>query len=180
MEPCDPPDSFTGYENELRTVSGGDSVEVAQRNPLCTAGVRTLYVAVDDSGDPIYAQWLVRVHEQDALHDLTDGLFPQLREGEALLEGAYTFLSARGQGVMTDGMAQLLANARGAGDRKAYTYVAERNIPSLRGCANVGFGPDHVRLVVRRFGMLKIRRLPLDEASLARWTAAVAPLAAPL
>jgi len=174
MEPRDP-ESFTGFENELGKVSGAESLDVAQRNPFCTAGVRTLYVAVDGSGDPIYAQWLVRADEQRALHQLTKGLFPELGEGEALLEAAYTFVGARGQGVMTDGMAQLLSFARSAGDRTAYTYVAEGNIPSLRGCANVGFEPDHLRLVVRRFGMSKIRRLPLDDASLASWTAAVAP-----
>ena len=45
---------------------------------------------------------------------------------------------------MADGMSQLLASARDAGDLKAYTYVDEGNIPSLRGCANVGFEPDHL------------------------------------
>ena len=61
---------------------------------------------------------------------------------------------------MADGMAQLLADALAAGDRKVYTYVTEGNIPSLRGCANVGFEPDHA---------------PVDAASKATWDEAVAP-----
>lgn len=169
------PESFIGFDNELPLVSGADSVAVAQRKRFCAAGVRTLYVSVDDSGNPVYSQWLVRSDNQEALHRITSGLFPQLGEGEALLEGAYTFVSARGQGVMADGMSQLLASARDAGDLKAYTYVDEENVPSLRGCANVGFEPDHLCLVVRRFGIRKIRRTTVDDASRAHWEAAVAP-----
>ena len=169
------PESFVGFDNELRLVSGADSVAVAQRKRFCAAGVRTLYVSVDDSENPIYAQWLVRSDNQEVLHRISNGLFPQLGEGEALLEGAYTFVSARGQGVMADGMSQLLASARDAGDLKAYTYVDEGNIPSLRGCANVGFEPDHLCLVVRRFGIRKIRHTTVDDASRAHWEAAVAP-----
>jgi hypothetical protein len=176
MEVVDP-GSFTGFDDELRSVSRGESVEVVQRKPLCDAGARTLYVSFDETGSPIYAQWLVRTDDQEVWHRLTNGLFPELGEGEVLLEGAYTFVSARGQGVMADGMAQLLASARDSGDRRAYTYVAVGNVPSLRGCANVGFEPDHLRLVVRRFGIRKIRRVPVDDSTWALWEEAVAPRA---
>jgi hypothetical protein len=169
------PGSFNGFKEELLRVSGGNSVEVSGRQEFCDGGVKTLYVSVDESGGPIYAQWLVRQDDQEALHSIKGDLFPQLGEREALLEGAYTFVSARGKGAMADGMAQLLADARAAGDRKAYTYVAAGNIPSLRGCANVGFEPDHVRLVVNRFGIRGIKHAPLDAASQATWDAAVAP-----
>ena len=172
MKPRDPA-SFSGFEEELGRVSDGDAVEVAQRQSLCAAGVRSLFVAVDDSGAAIYAQWLVRSDEQEALHRVTHGLFPQLGEGEALVEGAYTFVSFRKLGVMADGMSQLLVQARDAGDQKVFTYVAEENIPSLRGCANVGFLPDHVRRDVRRLGLRRVRRGPLDASSEASWAAAV-------
>ena len=174
MAPYDP-ESFNGFEDELPRVSGGDAVEVAQRQGLCAAGVRTLYVAVDDSDVPIYAQWLVRRDEQDALHRATHGIFPQLGEGEALVEGAYTFLSYRRFGAMADGMHQLLVRARDSGDRKVFTYVALTNIPSLRGCANVGFVPDHVRRDTRRLGLRRVRRVPLDGLSNAIWAEAVKP-----
>jgi len=169
------PGSFTGFKEELSRASGANSVELFGRQEYCDGGVRSLYVSVDESGGPIYAQWLVRRDDQEALHNIKGDLFPQLGEDEGLLEGAYTFVSARGQGAMTDGMAQLLAAARDAGDRKVYTYVAEGNIPSLRGCANVGFEPDHLRLVVNRFGIRKVTHAPVDAASQARWDKAVAP-----
>ncbi|HMI99555.1 MAG TPA: hypothetical protein VK488_06975 [Gaiellaceae bacterium] len=172
MEPRDTA-SFSGFEDELDRVSGGGAVEVVQRQSLCVAGVQTLYVAVDDSGAPIYAQWLVRRDEQEALHRATHGLFPQLGEGDALVESAYTFVSYRKLGAMADGMRQLLVRARDAGDRRVFTYVAEGNIPSLRGCANVGFVPDHLRLATLRLGLRRTRRVPLDASSEASWAATV-------
>jgi hypothetical protein len=172
MEPQDTA-SFSGFDDELERVSNGDRVDVADRQRLCAAAVQKLYVAVDDAGLPIYAQWLVRPGEQEALHSTTNGLFPQLGEGEALVEGAYTFVSFRRLGAMADGMHQLLVSARDAGDQKVFTYVAMDNTPSLRGCGNVGFVPDHLRRDVRRFGLRRVRRLPLDASSQARWSAAV-------
>lgn len=172
MEPRDTA-SFGGFVDELDRVSGGDAVEVVQRQSLCAAGVQTLYVAVDDSGEPIYAQWLVRGDEQEALHRATNGLFPQLGEGEALVEGAYTFVNSRKLGAMTDGMRQLLVRARDSGDQTVFTYVAEGNVPSLRGCAIVGFVPDHLRLDTRRLGLRRTGRVPLDSSSEARWAATV-------
>jgi hypothetical protein len=170
MEPRDTT-SFRGFEDELDRVSGG--VGLVQRQGLCAAGVKTLYVAVDDSGESIYAQWLVRSDEQEALHRATHGLFPQLGEGEALVEGAYTFANFRKLGAMTDGMRQLLVRARESGDQRVFTYVAEANVPSLRGCASVGFVPDHLRLDTRRLGFRRTRRVPLDASAKASWDAAV-------
>jgi hypothetical protein len=163
--------SFSGFVDELDRVSGG--VGLVQRQGLCAARVQTLYVAVHDSGEPIYAQWLVRSDEQEALHQATHGLFPQLGEGEALVEGAYTFVNFRKLGAMTDGMRQLLVRARDSGDRTVFTYVPEGNVPSLRGCASVGFVLDHLRIDIRRLGLRRTRRVPVDASSEARWAATV-------
>jgi hypothetical protein len=70
-------------------------------------------------------------------------------------------------------MSQLLERARDAGDRTVFTYVSQENIPSLRGCARVGFVPDHLRRDVRRLGLRRTRRVPLDPSSGGRWAAAV-------
>jgi hypothetical protein len=165
--------SFRGFDDELERVSGGDRVEVAHRRRLCAAAVETLYVAVDDSGVPIYAQWLVRRHQQAALHRVTHGLFRQLGQGEALVEGAYTFVNFRRLGAMVDGMSQLLVRARDAGDERVFTYVAVDNIPSLRGCAEAGFVPDHLQRTHGRFGVRHVYAIPLDALSEKRWAEAV-------
>ena len=165
--------SFRGFDDELERVSGGDRVEVAHRRRLCAAALETLYVAVDDSGMPIYAQWLVRRHQQAALHRVTHGLFRQLGQGEALVEGAYTFVNFRRLGAMVDGMSQLLVRARDAGDESVFTYVAQDNIPSLRGCAEAGFVPDHLQRTRGRFGVRHVTGIPLDALSEKRWAEAV-------
>ena len=88
--------------------------------------------------------------DQDLIGASGAGKYAKLAGGEVLLEGAYTFTRFRGVGAMADGMWQLLAMARRDGARCAFTYVADDNIPSLRGCANVGFVADHVHFSVRR------------------------------
>ena len=82
-------------------------------------------------------------------------------------------MSYRKLGAMADGMMQLLVRARENGDRRVFTYVDDGNVPSLRGCANVGFVPDHLRLHTRRLGLRRTRRVPLDASSEARWAASV-------
>jgi RimJ/RimL family protein N-acetyltransferase len=166
-------ESFSGFDDEVAQAGPADRVEVLGRLRFRRAGVTTLYVASDDAGRPIYAQWLVTSGDQDRLHAVTGGTFPRLGEGEALVEGAYTFTAYRKQGAMADGMAQLLRIARDGGARSAITYVSDDNVPSLRGCARVGFDLDHVRVTTRRLGVRRSRRAPLDDAARAAWRAAV-------
>lgn len=168
------PRAFTGFDEELPSAAGGDAVEVTQRMRLCRAGVTTLYVARSEEGESIYAQWLVRHDDQGPLHAVTGGLFPDLEQGEALVEGAYTFVAFRKLGVMADGMHQLLAAAQAAGDEYVFTYVSSANIASLRGCANAGFVPDHLRVDSWRLGRRSIERVPLTEAARQTWATAVA------
>jgi hypothetical protein len=172
MQPADPA-AFEGFSAELERVRGREAFELTQRVHFCRAGVRTLFVAASDAGEPIYAQWLVRPDEQRALHRAARRLFPELHDGEALVEGAYTFVAYRRLGAMADGMHQLLARAREAGDRSVLTYVDADNVASLRGCAHVGFVADHVRKNLWCLGRRFVRRRPLDESAEARWSAAV-------
>lgn len=168
------PASFGGFESELQRTGEADSIEVLARLRFCRGGVTTLYVAEDEHGEPIYAQWLVRRADQDRLRAVTGALFPPLAESEALVEGAYTFLNFRGCGAMADGMHQLLRAARDGGAESAITYVTDDNVPSLRGCAKAGFELDHVRLTTRRLGVRKSVRAPLDGSARRAWAEALA------
>jgi len=93
-----------------------------------------------------------------------------LADDEALVEGAFTFPTFRGLGVMADGMGQLLSRARRQGVRSVLTYVAEDNLASLRGCARVGFSLDHLRVNRRRLGRRSSVVSPPDEPACAAWT----------
>lgn len=165
---------FAGFEEELRRSGEDDSLEVLGRARFCRGGVTTMYVASDEQGAPIYAQWLVTSADQDRLHAVTGGLFPPLHDGEVLVEGAYTFIAFRKLGVMADGMHQLLVIARDAGAHSAITYVTDDNVPSLRGCARAGFDLDHVRMTTRRLGIRRSVRRPLDDDARAAWQRALA------
>jgi hypothetical protein len=167
--------SFDGFAGELDRVNGPEAIEILVRAWSCAAGVRTLYVATGGDGAPLYCQWLITEHDQSAMHAHSPDRYPALWPGEVLLEGAYTFTGGRGQGVMADGMWQLLDRARSGGARTAITYVAQDNVPSLRGCANVGFHPDHVRRHLRRAGRIRSSFDRLDVEAQAAWDAATAP-----
>ncbi len=92
---------------------------------------------------------------------------------EALIEAAYTFSAYRGKGLMGEGMGQLLLKAREAGAQRVWTYVALDNVASLRGCARVGFVPDHLRRNWRRLGSTHTEFLPLSLEAMALWDQSV-------
>lgn len=174
MEPVTPT-SFGQFGTELERVSGDDYQEVFDRVRMCENDVRTLYVATDADGEAIYAQWLVEPAEQAPLHRTTPLIFPQLQTGDMLVEGAYTFSRFRRLGAMGDGMHQLLQFAGAKGARRVLTYVSEGNVSSLRGCANAGFAPDHLRITRRRLGARRILWRPLDEEARGTWARATEP-----
>jgi hypothetical protein len=164
---------FRGFADELPRSHGNDYVELLLRVGLSDAGVRTLYVAESD-GRPAYAQWLIRQADQDVIHEHSPGRYERLHEDEVLLEGAYTFIDFRRLGAMGDGMGQLLYLARAEGARSAITYVAADNVPSLRGCANVGFELDHARWSVRRLGRRRSLMRDVDPRAREAWARATA------
>jgi hypothetical protein len=76
---------------------------------------------------------------------------------------------------MSDGMAPLLRIARDRGGRCVITYVGPENVPSLRGCAGVGFELDHRRLDVRRLARRTSVVQPLHDIAGQSWEAAMTP-----
>jgi GNAT superfamily N-acetyltransferase len=164
---------FRGFDTEIAQSRGTNYVELLFRRGLCDSGVQELYVAYSD-GKPAYAQWLTREDDQDRLHEHSPGRYDPLESDEVLLEGAFTFAEFRRMGVMADGMSQLLHIAKEEGASSAITYVPINNLPSLRGCSNVGFDLDHVRVSVRRFGRRRGFAHEPDEAAEMAWAEATA------
>jgi len=160
-------------KQELAKADTDDALELVNRRRMCERGVEVLFIARSDSGEPIYVQWLVGQQEQHLLHALSPHLFPHLVEGEFLVEAAYTFAAFRRLGVMTDGMHQLVEEAQTIGGTSVLTYVSFGNVGSLRGCAAVGFEPDHVRVTTRRLGWRRSMYRPLDDEALREWRLAV-------
>jgi len=161
--------AFRGFADELGVATGSDYAQVLLRESLCQSGLGELYVAGDPDGAPIYAQWLMRPRDRAALTLHSPGRYVELGDGDGLVEGAYTFTRFRQLGAMRDGMAKLLQIAAAGGMTAVYTYVEAHNIPSLRGCADVGFVPDHMSESVRRVGRRTTSMRPVTEHDRSLW-----------
>lgn len=177
MEPVDWK-CYGAFATEFALVTGHDAVEVYARERLREAGVSGAHQTVSENGEAAFVHWLVMASAQDGLHRFQPGRYRHLGPDEALIEGAYTFTAYRGKGLMIEGMGQLLVKARDAGAKTAWTYVALENLPSLRGCARVGFEPDHLRRNRRRLGAMQTEFLPLTLEAMAMWDQSVPAAAA--
>jgi RimJ/RimL family protein N-acetyltransferase len=122
------------------------------------------YVAIDErDGSPCYVQWLLKPAQNDFIRRLNT--FPLLKDGEALLENAYTPPSHRGLGIMSAAMARIAEQATDFGARYVMTFVGLDNIASLKGCRRAGFAPDMLYYRDDRlFGLIRRNRYePLPE-----------------
>ncbi len=172
LERCD---HFEGFDAELKRATGADYGRALRRKRLHEQGVRTLHVALDSDRTPVYVQWLITPSEKPVLDERDPGYWPPLRQDEVLLEFAYTFTPFRGLGVMADGMGQLLRVGEALGAKSAVTYVRWDNVPSLRGCAKVGFDLDHVKTVSMRLGTRRSTISASTDVDLENWRQAIAP-----
>ena len=175
MEPCTT--EFNGFEAELERTTGDDYGLVLRRKRLHDLGVRTLHVAWDVAGEPVYVQWLITAKDHESLDAVAVDYWPRLSSEETLLEFAYTFIAFRGMGVMTDAMGRLLRIAATQGASVAYTYVGVDNIASLRGCARVGFTLDHMREASTKMALRRSSIRAPSPAEREAWDRATAPRA---
>jgi GNAT superfamily N-acetyltransferase len=119
-----------------------DFYERMLRLRMFDSGMRTCYGAFAEDGGLAYVQWLIEPSQNDLVHDFFEGSFPRLKPDEVLLEGAYTFPSYRGQGVMSAAMAEVAGQGKERGYARAWTFVGEHNTPSLKGCRRAGFAEE--------------------------------------
>jgi RimJ/RimL family protein N-acetyltransferase len=167
--------AFDGFEAEMRRTTGADYGRALRRERLRERGVRTLHVARNQESEPVYVQWLVTVGDRPELDAAGIDYWPPLPPDEVLLEFAYTFTPFRGMGAMGDGMGRLLRIAADQGAKAAHTYVTFDNVPSLRGCAKVGFTLDHVRETTMVAGFRRGRVRSPTPAETAIWEYATVP-----
>ena len=108
---------------------------------LLAANLPTCWIATEPDGTVCYMQWLLGAQDNARVQAQWGGLFPVLQQNEALLEGAYTAETHRGQGVMAHSMAKIAAAAQDLGAQYVITFVDHTNVPSLKGCEKAGFAP---------------------------------------
>ena len=140
VRPLTPHDDLSFLEPEPGLPSEVASARLGQRR-LVEARVPTCWVAIARNGKPAYMQWLIGSQDNQRIRAQWDNLFPVLGPDEALLEGAYTPEAYRGQGIMPYAMARIAEEAKHLGARYVITFVADHNVPSLKGCKKAGFSP---------------------------------------
>jgi GNAT superfamily N-acetyltransferase len=134
---------------------------LAQRR-LLAANLATCWIAADPNGTVCYMQWLVAAHDNARVQaHWAGGLFPLLQQNEALLEGAYTAETHRGQGVMAHSMAKIAAAAQELGAQSVITFVEQSNVPSLKGCEKAGFAPYVKRTEIWFLFRRRVRFAPI-------------------
>ena len=152
----------------LDPVSGLDPVAARGRldqRRLLAANLPTCWIAADPAGVVCYMQWLILARDNGRIHDRWGALFPTLAPDEALLEGAYTAETHRGQGIMSHAMALIAEAAGKGGARYVITFVHHANIASLKGCERAGFAPYIERREAWSLFRRRVRFLPLNGTS---------------
>jgi len=81
------------------------------------------------------------------------------------LDGAFTFRTFRGKGLLSVVEREMLRDAKREGARAAYTHVEEDNIASIKGVLKTGFTPHATVTFFRLLGMVWTRCEPVTEAN---------------
>ncbi len=162
IQPSDVP-AFTKVD---RSIHDRESIRHRSASArLLASDIRTCYVALTDEDVPCYMQYLIFPSENDKVERFFEGIFPRLREGEALLEAAFTLEEYRGHRLLPFVMNQLAETARQEGARWLLTFVSTGNVAALKGCKRAGFVP--YLLVNQRFRLFgrRIVFTPLPEGT---------------
>lgn len=147
------------------SVDGHGAVTLLQQQRILDSGIGTCWIAVEPDGSPTYMQFLIFPRDNAGTARLWGDLFPRLRPGECLLEGAYTPEAYRGKGIMAHAMALIADAAAEQGARSAVTFVADDNIASLKGCKKAGFYPYTHRFEIWRAGRRRILHEPMPPGT---------------
>jgi hypothetical protein len=165
VHPITEAEAATLFNGALPGLSAEEINNRIARMGLFRSGIRQCYVATDQNGRPCYAQWLMSSRDNDRIQQFFRSSFPILAPDEALLEGAFTPASHRGQGIMARAMALIAEKAESLGARYVITFVGQNNISSLKGCQRSGFAPCVLRKTEWRLLRSRVRFVPLSEAT---------------
>ena len=142
--------------------NGEDRELRLRRINIARAGLGTGYGIWED-GVLAYVQWAFGPEDNAGLLKHFGAAMPQLAADEMLLEGAFVLGPFRGKGLFPAGISAVGRAARRPDTRWFRTPVGVANIPTLRGCARIGFRPDEVRTDHWRLFRLKATVAPVGS-----------------
>lgn len=147
---------------------------------LIRAGLGTCYIAAD--GDKAcFMQLVIDSGYNRHIPVYLGDNYPDLKQGEALLEGAFTVPGYRGRGLMPATIARIANLLRCQGIRRLVTFVYTDNTASLKAIRKAGFEPralrtTHWRLFRRKVTFSPLPRQParIGRGVRSRWTGTLA------
>lgn len=139
-----------------------EKIEVIRRMSMLATDLKTCYVVDGPDGNPRFLQWLILSGESENLSRISHNWYPNLENGEALMEFAYVFPKYRGTGMLPSGVRKVLDIASSLGVVRIKTPIPATNTNSLASFMRLGFRPYELHVERRVFGfrLKKIRSLP--------------------
>jgi RimJ/RimL family protein N-acetyltransferase len=116
------------------------------RYRMTVAGLPGCHVAVTSDDEPCHVLWLLTGRDNARVRWALGPLFPEVDDDSVLLEGAYTPVHMRGQGIMSSAMAAVAERGQALGARWALTFIDEGNVASIKGARRAGFEPYLLRI----------------------------------
>lgn len=115
------------------------------RLSMVRAEIPTCYVAVTSDGVPCHMQWMISSRENKKIQRFTHGGLPVIKENEVLLENAFTLEQYRRLGIEIEVVRCLFQKAQENGVKRAFLFVKEQNLISLKLVSRLGFIPFCVK-----------------------------------
>ena len=107
---------------------------------LYQCGFRNWYVArTTETSEICFVDSVIGPEDNAVLEKHFKGWFPQLKEGEVLVEGAYAVEKYRGQGITTCANVDINLLCKRQGYKTIILYLNKNNFPSLKLAEKMGF-----------------------------------------
>ena len=103
------------------------------------------FVATTIEDEACFRQWFFSYAARDKIKSYFGEMFPELKENEAFLEGAFIPPAKRGLNIMEAGICRILEKYKNSEIRYVITFVSISNIASLKGIHRSGFSPYILR-----------------------------------
>jgi RimJ/RimL family protein N-acetyltransferase len=168
------PEAFEGLAQLLESSTGTDYLFVRNAERTRLAGVGTMSVARDETGQLMAFHFVYEPEDRVALDGIAPNMFPDLAADEVLTELVYCVPAFRGRDLMRQLLHATGSTLAARGKRRAFAWVDTTNTRSLRTFARAGYVPAGVERVDRyRFGQYRATFRHTTVASEERWDAVV-------
>jgi hypothetical protein len=132
------------------------SQSLVYRRWLYEDGYHNCYITrTVDTNDLCFIQSVIHPEDDRIVKGRFRHWFPKLKEGEALLEGAYTFGKYRGNKLHPSVLSVILNMYKNKGFKRIITHIEKGNVAALKGAERVGFIPFEEAPELRIFFLTK-------------------------